>query len=81
MDRETSRFDLHHPVAEETVIGGSIFRDREGKALARTVFDSSAPQTSQFTLLSSEDLAISPWLMAMVSHYHAMAIVAGSGSM
>lgn len=60
---------------------GSIFRDREGKALARTVFDSSAPQTSQFTLLSSEDLAISPWLMAMISHYHAMAIVAGSGSM
>lgn len=60
---------------------GSFFRDQEGKALARTIFSSSAPQTSQFTLLSSEDLAISPWLMAMISHYHAMAIVAGSGSM
>lgn len=60
---------------------GSLFEDRQGRALSRTVFTPDYPQTSEFTLLHSDNLDINLWLMALISHYYSMTIVAGSGAM
>jgi hypothetical protein len=56
----------------------SSFRNENGTLLAKTKFHSSAPQTSVFTLLSSMDTTINPWLIALITHYHTLAVSTGS---
>lgn len=56
---------------------GYLFSDPQGTVLAKTYFNRPVtPVESYFTLLSPE-APISPWLIALVSHYYAVNHAAG----
>ncbi len=56
---------------------GYYFRNEKGDDIAVTNYNAwITPTTSSFTLLLG-DLAIDPWLIALVSHYYAINIASG----